>query len=240
MRIRTKEDLREYIKRRLGAPLLNVELTEDMLDDCIDKAIEIYSNYGYDGTTEEILVVNLERGKMDYKLPDEVIAVTGLQASSTYSTFINIPAGYTLAMNPISLNIQDSISTIDIQSMTSRMSKMSNLRGLFDVNINFDFNSNTKILRFFEEPMSSVAILELGLEYSPGVIDAIFNHQWIKKRAEGEAWIMWSTIMGKYSSSLVNGSEINYADMRDRGNDLIEKSDEELLGLFEPLGVYVF
>ena len=48
-RINTKEKLRDYIKRRLGAPLLRVELTEDMLNDCIDKAVEIYSEYGYDG-----------------------------------------------------------------------------------------------------------------------------------------------------------------------------------------------
>ena len=239
-KIKTKEALRDFIKRRLGAPLLKVELTEDMLNDCIDKEIEVYSEYGYDGTTQETLLVELTNGQLDYQLPDSVIAVTGLQCSSTYSTFINIPAGYTLAMNPITLNMQDNISNIDIQSMTQRMAKMSNLRNIFDVQVNFDFNHNTKVLRFFEQPVSSVAVLELGLEYEPGEIDNIYNNQWIKKRAEGEAWVMWSSVMGKYSSSLVNGSEINYADMQSKGEALIEKSEEELEGLFEPLGIYVF
>jgi len=239
-KIKTAEALREYIKRRLGAPLLKVELTEDMLNDCIDKSIEVYSEYAYDGCTQETLLVNLEPGKLDYKLSDDIIAVTGLQASSTYSTFINIPAGYTLAMNPISLDMQDNVSNIDIQSMTQRMAKMSNLRSIFDVQVNFDFNFNTKILRFYEQPMSSVAVLEVGLEYSPMEIDNIYGNQWIKKRAEGEAWVMWSTVMGKYNSQLVNGSEINYADMQSKGEALIDKSEEELEGLFEPLGIYVF
>jgi hypothetical protein len=239
-KIKTKDALREYIKRRLGAPLLKVELTEDMLDDCIDKAIEVYSEYAYDGCTQETLLVELIPGQLDYVLPDSVIAVTGLQSSSTYSTFINIPAGYTLAMNPITLNMQDNVSNIDIQSMTQRMAKMSNLRSIFDVQVNFDFNFNTKILRFFEQPVSSVAVLELGLEYEPMEVDNIYGNQWIKKRAEGEAWAMWGSVMGKYSSQLVNGSEINYADMQSKGEAIIEKSEEELEGLFEPLGVWVF
>ena len=239
-KIKTKDELREYIKRRLGAPLLKVELTEDMLDDCIDRAIEVYSEYGYDGTEEATLLVELTPGQFDYKLPDRVIAVSGLQCSSTYSTFINIPAGYTLAMNPITLGLQDNITNIDIQSMTERMARMSNLRAIFDVQVNFVYNYNTKILRFMEQPVSDVAVLEVGLEYEPAEIDNIYGNWWIKKRAEGEAWKMWGTLMGKYSSSLVNGSEINYADMSSRGEQMIQETDEELEGLFEPLGIYVF
>ena len=91
-----------------------------------------------------------------------------------------------------------------------------------------------------EQPVSSVAVLEIGLEYEPLEVDNIFGNFWIKKRAEGEAWKMWGSLMGKYNSQLVNGSEINYSDMVARGEAMIEDSKEELEGLFEPLGVYVF
>ena len=239
-KIKTKEELREYIKRRLGAPLLKVELSDDMLDDAIDIAIETYSEYGFDGTEEATLLVNLEPGVLDYVLPDRIIAVSGLQCTSTYSSFINIPAGYTLAMNPITLNMQDNVSNIDVQSMTQRMAKMSNLRNLFDVQVNFVFNYNTKILRFMEEPVSSVAVLEIGMEYEPKDVDNIFGNWWIKKMAEAKSWQMWGSLMGKYNSQLVNGSEINYAEMKDIGRTMEEECKEELEGLFEPLGIYVF
>lgn len=239
-RINTLDKLREYIKRRLGAPTLRVELTDDQLDDLIWKSIELYSEYAYDGTEEATLLVQLEPGVMQYKLDDRVMAVTGLEASTTYSTFINIPAGYTLAMNPISLSMQDNISNIDVQSMTANMAKMSNLRSIFDVQVNFDFNHNTKMLTFFEHPVSLVAVLEVALEYEPKEIDNIYNNQWIKKRAEGEAWVMWSTVTGKYSTNIINGAQINYSDMQSKGEALIEKSEEELSGIGTPLGVYVF
>jgi len=237
--IDTKEKLREYIKRRLGAPLIRIELSEDQLNDCIDKSISEYSYYAYDGTIEGNILVQLEKGKYEYKLNPRIHAVTGLECSSTYSTFLHIPIGYTLAMNPITLNMQDNVSNIDIQSMTQRMSKMSNLRNIFDVKVNFDYNSNNSTLYFFEEPASDVAVLEISMNYEPEAVDGIFNNNLVKKMAEAEAWITWSNVVGKYSSNLVGGSTINYDDMRSKGGAMLESSKDELFSLMEPLGIYI-
>jgi len=239
-RIKTQEALKEYIKTSMGAPSIRIELTDDQLNICIDKAIEIYAEFGYDGMKTQTLLVNLTKGVNKYYLPDNVMAVTGLQALNTYSSFINIPAGYTLAMNPITLNMLDSVSNIDIQAMTAKMAQMSTLRNIFDISINFDFNFNSKELTFFEPPVSSTVLLELGVEYEPNPIDNIYNNMWIKQRAIGEAYLMWSGVVGKYSSQLVNGSEINYADIQAKGEAIIEKSNEDLEEQFEPLGIYVF
>jgi len=240
-RIDTKEKLRDYIKRRLGSPVLRVELTEDMLNDCIDKSISEYSYYAYDGTIEGNIMVDLTPGVFEYKLNPRIHAVTGLECSSTYSTFLNIPAGYTLAMNPITLNMQDNVSNIDIQSMTQRMAKMSNLRNIFDVKVNFDYNSNNNTLYFFEEPVSSVAVLEIAMDYAPGAVDGIYNNNIVKKLAEGEAWVMWGTVTGKYAgAALVNGASINYDDMRSKGEAMLEAAKEEMQSLRSPLGIYVF
>lgn len=239
-RIDTEEKLREYIKRKLGAPMLKIEITEDQLNDCIYQAIEKFAYYAYDGTQEATLLVELEKGKFDYQLPYRTQAVTGLKASSTYSTFINIPAGYTLAMNPISMNLQDNVSNIDIQAMTSRMAKMSTLRALFDVDPNWDFNTHNSILSFFEQPVSSVMVLELAMDYEPAEVDGIYDNHIVKQYAEGLAWIQWSSIMGKYEgAALVNGASINYGDMQSKGEAMVEKAQEEMMDLMEPLGVDV-
>lgn len=240
-RIKTRADLTEYMLRQMGAPTIKVELTEDQLSDCIDKAIERYSEYAYGGTIEGSLMVNLTDGVFEYTLPDNVIAVSDLKASSVYSTFINIPAGYTLAMNPITLTQMDSVSSIDVQSMMERMAKMSTLQNIFDIRPNYVYNHNTKKLTFFEKPASSVALLEIGMDYEPNENgDNIFNHQWIKKRAIGEAMVLWSTVTGKYASNLVNGTSINYSDIESKGQGMIEETEEELFEIGEPLGLYVF
>ena len=178
---------------------------------------------------------------MEYKLPYRTQAVTGLKASSTYSTFINIPAGYTLAMNPITLNLQDNVSNIDIQSMTQRMAKMSTLRSIFDVEPNWSFNTHNSTLYFFEKPASSVMLLELALDYEPLEEDGIYDNHLVKQFAEGWAWKQLSTTHGKYGgATLVNGSEVNYADFQAKGEAMIQEATEEMMNLMEPLGIYRF
>lgn len=245
-RIDTEEKLREYIKRKLGHPQLKIEISEDQLNDCIYQAIEKFAYYAYDGTQEAKLLVQLEEDengnfKYDYQLPYRTQAVTHLQASSTYSTFISIPAGYTLAMNPITLNMQDNVSNIDIQSMTQRIAKMSTLRSIFDVSPNWNFNTHNSTLSFFERPTSSVMLLELSMDYEPAEIDGIYDQFLVKKMAEAYAWKQWSSIMGKYESAqLVNGASIAYGDMQSKGETMLQEAEEELLNLMEPLALYSF
>ena len=45
-----KQSLADWILRRLGAPLVNVEITNEQLEDVIDEALEFYYIWHYDGT----------------------------------------------------------------------------------------------------------------------------------------------------------------------------------------------
>jgi len=239
-RIDTQEKLRDFIKRKLGAPIMQVEISEDQLNDCIDDAIRYFAYYAYDGTIEGSLLVNIEPGVMEYKLPYGTQAVSGFKASSTYSTFINIPAGYTLAMNPISLSMTDNLTNIDIPSMMQRMAKMSTLRAIFDIEPNWDYNTHNQTLYLFEQPTSSVMLLEIALDYEPQKVDGIFDNVHVKKLAEAFAWKQWAANTGKYEgAALVNGASIAYSDFQSKGEAMEETVKEEIMNLMEPLGIYV-
>ncbi|APD20561.1 head-tail adaptor Ad2 [Klebsiella phage KPV15] len=41
--------LKDAILRRLGAPVINVEVTEDQIYDCIQRALELYGEYHFNG-----------------------------------------------------------------------------------------------------------------------------------------------------------------------------------------------
>lgn len=43
------KELKDVILRRLGAPIVNVELTTDQIYDCISRALELYGEYHFDG-----------------------------------------------------------------------------------------------------------------------------------------------------------------------------------------------
>lgn len=45
----SKQELADWILRRLGAPVINVEIADVQLEDCIDEAVQFFNQYHYDG-----------------------------------------------------------------------------------------------------------------------------------------------------------------------------------------------
>lgn len=74
------KELKDAILRRMGAPIINVELTEDQIYDCIQRALELYGEYHFDGVNKAYKVFNVDEkqaihGVFDLK-DDGVFAVT--------------------------------------------------------------------------------------------------------------------------------------------------------------------
>nr|DAF95453.1 MAG TPA: neck protein [Myoviridae sp. ctCo31] len=45
--ISNPRQLKDLILRRLGAPVINIEITEEQIYDCIYRALELYGEYHY-------------------------------------------------------------------------------------------------------------------------------------------------------------------------------------------------
>ena len=60
MAVTSRETLKEYALRALGAPVLEINVDEDQLEDRIDEALEVYREYHYDGI-EQIYMKQLIR-----------------------------------------------------------------------------------------------------------------------------------------------------------------------------------
>ena len=51
----SKATFKEYIKRALGAPVLEINVDDDQFDDRIDEALQYFHNYHYDGSIKTYL-----------------------------------------------------------------------------------------------------------------------------------------------------------------------------------------
>ena len=51
----SKATFKEYIKRRLGAPVLEINVDDDQFDDRIDEAMQYFQEYHYDGSIKTYL-----------------------------------------------------------------------------------------------------------------------------------------------------------------------------------------
>lgn len=239
-RIKTADDLSDYILRQLGAPSIQVEVTSDQILDNIDKAIEKFSYYAMDGMEEKILDVEIIDGQMEYVLDDRVTAILAMRTASNFSSLYRLPGGYVFANQPMGLSLLENMSSVDITNMSMYLSKMSALEKLFDIPVNYIFNEMTGTLRLLEVPREKRMMLKVAMDYEPQEIDKIFGHEWIKEYVEALTKITWGNVVGKYSSTLVNGSTINFDRILAEGIESKERLEERLLqDYMEPLGVYV-
>lgn len=53
------KELKDAVLRRLGAPIVNVEVTTEQVYDCIQRAIELYGEYHYEGLNKSYMTVML-------------------------------------------------------------------------------------------------------------------------------------------------------------------------------------
>lgn len=75
------KELKDVILRRLGAPIINIEVTTDQIYDCIQRALELFGDYHYDGLNKGYIAFKVgdsevyKNGTFDIK-DDRVFAVT--------------------------------------------------------------------------------------------------------------------------------------------------------------------
>jgi hypothetical protein len=79
-KISTVAGLKAYILRQLGSPVVNVELTDDQLQDSIDNTLDDYIPNAYSGVVERFVPIKLIEGTHQYILPYDVFAVLGVHS----------------------------------------------------------------------------------------------------------------------------------------------------------------
>lgn len=75
---KSKQTLADYMLRRCGAPVVNVEVSDVQLEDCIDDAVKMYQEYHYDGSerTYRVIEVNAKLIEENYRRHQDITAPT--------------------------------------------------------------------------------------------------------------------------------------------------------------------
>jgi len=101
----TKATFKEHCLRRLGKPVIEINVDEDQLDDRVDEALDYYADYHVDGfehTYYKHQVTDTDKTNKYITLPDNIIGVVDLfdigDATSTNNLF-NVR--YQIALNDL-------------------------------------------------------------------------------------------------------------------------------------------
>lgn len=220
--IKTKIELKDYILEELGSPQLNVELTDTQIYHNIEKAIQKFSNVAYDGEMTKFIKMNCQ-GRGDYTVNPVIEEILKVEESSVFSVF-DLQGFY------VDQNLTNFIMTnnsVAVSYLCTLSATRSLLEKFFKHQVAYEFNSLKGILTIFED-FNGPLLLECKMRYIADEYDKIYDQEWVKEYSVELCRLMQSTVLGKYTQSLVGGSQVNYADIRQLAQENIQKLEEVL------------
>lgn len=102
----SRESLKDYCLRKLGYPVIEINIAEDQIEDSIDDAIDYFQEYHLDGTERQFIAIKITQTDIDNKyviLDDKVVSVMKVYnyANSADSTTALFSATYQIRLNEL-------------------------------------------------------------------------------------------------------------------------------------------
>jgi hypothetical protein len=106
----SKDEFKEYCLRKLGKPVIEINVDNDQVDDRVDEAIRYYWDYHFDGAEKiyyKYQITNQDKANRYITMPDNIIGVINM-----------FPIGQALNTNNL-FNIRYQIALNDLYTLTS-------------------------------------------------------------------------------------------------------------------------
>lgn len=219
-----------YVRRMLGNPVINVEVADVNISDCIYDAIQEFQRYNVgEGSVRDVLAISLSANVSAYDLSGmDIDAVVDIQLTNQiyninalfspthmllYNQFMN-GSVYGGVVNGGVANIGGSSV---LGNYTIQMMYLSEIQEMFQRKYVCDFDTGSQRLKIRPTPnQDDVGVLMVFKKES--AIN-LYNHPLVKKLVIAKVKKIWGTTLGKYSISLPGQGNLTGSDIRQQGID---------------------
>ena len=240
----SRSQLKDYCLRKLGFPVIDINVDDDQLEDRIDDALQKFRDFHYDGTVEEYLAVKVTQNIIDtqyIEVPDTIIGVSRLLPVSGSS----ISSGSNQGFNIFDINYQ--IRLNDFYNLLSSSytyyviarEHLAMLDMIVTGEIPFTFNKKTSRINLFMDIGGRTKIGEFIVFQSQRVIEPdtyekVFDDIWLKKYTAALFKQQWGSNLTKYANyTLPGGLVVNGEKIYMDAVAEVEKLEEELRDTYE-------
>ena len=240
----TRQELKDYCLRKLGFPVIDINVDEDQLEDRIDDALQKYRDFHYDGTETTYLAHKLTNADILNKyvqLADSIVGVsrvfpfTGSTQSSTSSAGFNIfDINYQLRLNDF-YNLTDSSYTYYVIAREH----LSMLDMIVTGEMPYTYNKKTNKVHVQTDWRGkfipgNYMCFQANRIVDPEVYSKVFDDTWLKKYATELFKQQWGTNLKKYGNYVLPGGlVINGQTIYDEASVAIEKLEIDLRDVYE-------
>lgn len=238
--INSRQSLIDYCLRNLGAPVIEINVDEDQVEDRIDEAIQFYREYHSDAVVRIYRKHQITQTDIDNRyitLPDEMLFVNRIfpfNGSSTGTGMFSID--YQIHLNDI-FDLQNAQGLLDYEMTKQYLSLIDRqINGMQHIStfsrhqnrlyIEIDWGQNATVGNYI--------IVEGYESLDPDTYTDVYNDRFLKKYATALIKRQWGLNLIKFDGmQLPGGVTLNGRQIYDDAVADIEKIEEEMQLTYE-------
>ena len=243
----TRQQLKEHALRRLGAPVIDINVDDSQLEDRLDDALQFFADYHYDGAeklflTHEITAADQTNGYVDISaIDDSVLAVSNVFTFSTRTSNM-FDLQYQLALN-------DWYGWHNAGTMANYAiirQNMALVQQMLDPAKSFRFTRSTMRLYLDmhwtdEVDEGDYLAFEVWATIDPEQFNKVYQDRLLKEYVTALFKRQWGANLSKFQDiQLPGGVSFNGQHIFDQATEQVQKIEEEMqLKFEEPPGFIV-
>jgi len=236
----TRQQLKDYALRRLGSPVIDINVDDSQLEDRIDDALQFFADYHYDGAeklylTHAVTESDITNGYLDISaIDDSVLSVSNVLQFSTMSANM-FDMQYQMALND--WYGWHSSGTMSNYAMVRQ--NMALVQQMLDPDKSFRFTRTTMRLYLDmnwedEIDVGDYLALEVWATIDPEIHNKVYQDRLLKKYVTAIFKRQWGSNLSKFENiQLPGGVSFNGQQIFDQANEEVEKLEEEMQVKFE-------
>jgi hypothetical protein len=243
--VTTRQGIKEYCLRELGAPVLEINVDDDQLEDRIDEALEHWREYHYDGIEKIYMKHQVTAQDITNRyvpVNDLVYGVTRVFPiiSSTTTSKSIFDLQYQLRLN----DLYDLTSTSIVYYKTV-MNHLALLDNVLNGSVMYRFNRIQNRLHIdidwgTEVQEGQFVLVEAYRVLDPNEFGKVWNNPWLKHYVTALFKRQWGTNLKKFNGlQLPGGVTIDGDGMYREASEEIEKLKDELQNKSAPLEFFM-
>lgn len=234
----SRQGLMDYCLRRLGHPVIEINIDEDQIEDRIDDAFQFYREYHYDAVERVYLKYQITSEDMTNRyipLNDNIVGVDRILPFSNRSTGINIfDIRYQILINDLySLMSTDLIYYSQVKTQIELINQL--LVGVKPVRFNRHMNRLYIDMDWEADvDVGSFIIVECFRILDPDTFTDVYNDRFLKQYATALIKRQWGENMKKFQGvQLPGGVLLNGQQIFDEAVEELTRLEQEMQSRFE-------
>ena len=228
----TRTTLIDYCKRRLGHPVIELNLNNDQISDRIDDAIQYYRDYHNDASQHLYLKHKITSTDVTNKyipIDDSILGVVNVYPvtdDANYGTINMFDMRYQMRLNDL-FDFND-VSILHYTMVTQHLDL---IQDYFEGKAPFDYHRHMDQLHIYMDWANDINVDDYIVIECYKAIDTanVYNDMWLKRYATALIKKQWGENLSKFDGiTLPGGITYNGGRILDDANTEIEKLETEI------------